>query len=130
LQSTAFSCYKFPGGKISVKYAVGTIPEIKKNGFIAKIHTSRTCDSPVGVTSFITDRICFSQSSNILGMTTKLKKGTSSSSHFNNELKQAEMIVYDAEGCTGNIVRKDVYPVGKCVAVGPDGRQFISIEKP
>jgi hypothetical protein len=108
---------------------LGKIPEIKKNGFIAKIHISRNCDSPVGITSFITDRICFSQSSNILGMSTKLKKGTSSSSHFNNELQQAEMIIYDAEGCTGNIVTK-VYPVGKCMAVGPDGRQFISVVKP
>jgi hypothetical protein len=130
IQSTEYSCIKFPGAPISVKHSIGKIPEIKKYGFIAKIHTSRTCDSPIGITSFVTDKICFSQSSNILGFASKVKKGTSMSTFFNNELQQAETMVYDAEGCVGNVTRKEVYPVGKCIAVGPDGSQFISVEKP
>jgi hypothetical protein len=49
---------------------------------------------------------------------------------YNHELKQAEMIAFDAEGCTGNVIKKEVYPLGKCIAAGPDGSMWVSVEKP
>jgi hypothetical protein len=128
-QSLAYQCIRFPGSPISIQYGLGKVPEIKKYGFILNIHNSNTCNAHSGITSFVTDRFCFSQTSNIFGFATKIKKGSSSMTQYNHELKQAEMIAFDAEGCTGNVIKKEVYPLGKCLA-GPGGSMWVSVEKP
>jgi hypothetical protein len=94
-----------------------------------EIHTSKNCNSPFGITSFTTDRMCFSSGLLNPPFGTKLKKGNSSLTFFNHELKQAELISFDASGCTGNVTKKEVYPVGKCIPVGPDGTTWITVKK-
>jgi hypothetical protein len=111
-------------GTGSSKYIPGKLPEIKPRGFIYNFQT-QNCASDIGTVSFVTDGMCFSQENTLFGK--KDKKVKSTASYYNNELNQAETIGYDNVKCSGNIIKKDVFPLGKCFQME---NSVFKIEKP
>jgi hypothetical protein len=128
-----FGCIKYPGTPFSIGFSFGNLPEIKPNGFIVRIHNTIDCSTNNGVLSFFTDRLCQNTQSrgNFFQSILKMdKKARSSFVNYNVELKQAEVITFDSADCSGNVVEKEVFPLGKCVRTGPGGQSIIQIEKP
>jgi hypothetical protein len=129
----ALGCSKYPGTPFSIGYSAGNLPEIKPNGFIVRMHNTEDCSTNIGVMSFITDRICQNTQNqgNFLNSMLKMdKRARSNFIYYNIALKQAEVITYDATNCSGNVIEKEVFPLGKCVRTGPGGQTVIQIEKP
>jgi hypothetical protein len=124
----AYTCQTFPGQPFSIKSSSGPIPEIKKEGFVAKVFTDSKCERDTGMISFFSDAVCTNQSvfAGFAKINPKLMKSTST--RYNPETQHVETIYYQNLGCTGDIIQKQTFPINKCVSSGtPDA--FFFIEK-
>jgi hypothetical protein len=128
-QNLPLSCYKSPGVVFSAKTSFGVIPEIKTNGFNSRVYLDPNCEKNQIFQSFVTDRVCGNiPTDKRLFYRMKLLKGYESIFlQYNTVLKQAEEIGFSGKGCTGEIVTKQIIPLGKCTRVE---QFYVKIEKP
>jgi hypothetical protein len=112
-----YQCQSSPAGDTSVGTSHGPIPEIKKNGFVAFMHSTANCNGEAEVAMFYTDGICTNGFSN------------SQLSSFNVETKHAEIFSYSKRDCIGDVTNKLSFPLDVCSPMGGSGG-FVLIKKP
>jgi hypothetical protein len=108
----------------------GSMPEIKKNGFVFKMHKTNRCNEKTGFRVFVSDRYCAGVGTlemNFMSKSLKIRQSNSILYNYDVKLKQVEIISYKSGDCSGAIEMKAVFPVGKCNKLGPDS--FVTVEK-
>jgi hypothetical protein len=127
-QNLPLSCYKSPGVVFSSKTSFGVIPVIKTNGFNSRVYLDVNCEKYEIFQSFVTDRVCGDIPTRKMFYRMKLLKGYESIFlQYNTLLKQAEEIGFSGKGCTGEVVTKQIIPLGKCTKVE---QFYVKVEKP
>jgi hypothetical protein len=125
-----YGCKTFQGAKFSIMMKHGPMPEIKKNGFIFKMHRSNRCNDKTGFRVFVSDRYCAGYGSlemNFMSKSLKIRQSSSILYNFDLKLQQVEIVSFKSRDCSGNVEMKAVYPLGKCNKLGPDS--FVTVEK-